>query len=196
MWKNNPTGFGLLQPTKCYSSQDIGAPMLIFNFYHKHLQKYFAAKHVMSLPGNQAYDLIRKYLFIKHQRVGGGSSEEESGVIIISSQKDADDVDDNSDSGNDDNHNHISDVDDDHCDNNDSDDNHDDDDDENTYSIKIYADDAADDDMEFTVDVMGFADVLAVIYSNDSDISDSEDSDDISTHLSDVWLFLFGICSE
>ena len=66
MCKNDPTCFGLLQSTKCYSPTVIGAPVLTFNFYHFQLQEYFAAKHIMSLPDSEAYDLIRKHFFVKN----------------------------------------------------------------------------------------------------------------------------------
>ena len=65
MCRNDPTCFGLLQSTKCFSAIDVGAPVLTFNFYHLQLQEYFAAKHVMSLPEVEAYEVIRRYLFIK-----------------------------------------------------------------------------------------------------------------------------------
>ena len=65
MCRSDPTCFGLLQSTKCFSAKDIGAPVLTFNFYHLQLQEYFAAKHVMSLPEDEAYDTITKHFFIK-----------------------------------------------------------------------------------------------------------------------------------
>ena len=63
--RDDPTCFGLLQSTKCFSAKDIGASVLTFNFYHLELQEYFAAKHVMSLPEDEAYDIIRRYFFTK-----------------------------------------------------------------------------------------------------------------------------------
>ena len=63
--RNDPTCFGLLQSTKCFSAKNVGAPVLTFNFYHLELQEYFAAKHVASLPEDEAYDIIRRYFFIK-----------------------------------------------------------------------------------------------------------------------------------
>ena len=66
MCRNDPTCFGLLQSTKCFSANGVGAPVLTFNFYHLELQEYFAAKHVMSLPEGEAYDLIRRHFFIKY----------------------------------------------------------------------------------------------------------------------------------
>ena len=65
MSRNDPTCFGLLQSTKCFSAKDIGAPALTFNFYHVELQEYFAAKHIMSLPEKTAYNVIRRHFFIK-----------------------------------------------------------------------------------------------------------------------------------
>ena len=64
--RNDPTCFGLLQPTKCYSPKVIGAPVLTFNFYHLQLQEYFATKHIMNLPEGEVYDLIRRHFFIKN----------------------------------------------------------------------------------------------------------------------------------
>ena len=77
--RNDPTCFGLLQSTKCYSPKVIGAPVLTFNFYHLQLQEYFAAKHVMSLPEGEAYDLIRKHFFIKDNNSDDTSSSDEDG---------------------------------------------------------------------------------------------------------------------
>ena len=185
MWKSNPTCFGLLQPIKCYSSQNIGAPVIIFNFYHEHLQKYFAARHVMSLPENQAYDLIRKYLFIKHDHLDSDSSDEDSSdEITISNQKDTDDDVDDADG----------DV--------DGDDDDDDDDgdkekhedtnnveDDNTITFKL---DDDDDDDGVTMNIRDFVNILATLATDDSDFSDDVDSD-LNTHLSDMWLFLFGL---
>ena len=66
MCRIDPTCFGLLQSTKCYSPTVVGAPVLTFNFYHLQLQEYFAAKHIMSLPQGEAYDLIREHFFVKY----------------------------------------------------------------------------------------------------------------------------------
>ena len=65
MCKNDPTCFGLLQSSKCFSATDIGAPVLTFNFHHLQLQEYFAARYVMRLPENEAYNIIRRHFFIK-----------------------------------------------------------------------------------------------------------------------------------
>ena len=46
MLSNNPTCYGLLQSTECYSAHSIGIPTLSFNFLHLGLQEYFAARYV------------------------------------------------------------------------------------------------------------------------------------------------------
>ena len=97
--KTDPTCFGLLQSTKCYNAQDIGAPMLIYSFYHVHLQQYFAANHVMGLHEKEAYDLIRKHLFIESECIDESDEGESSDEIIsnedvsIHEGSDAEDVD-------------------------------------------------------------------------------------------------------
>ena len=70
MCRSDPTCFGLLQSTKYYNPKVFGAPVLTFNFYHLELQEYFAARHIMSLPEDDAYNLIRKYFFIGYPEWG------------------------------------------------------------------------------------------------------------------------------
>ena len=95
--KSDPTCFGLLQPTRCYSAQDIGVPKLIFSFYHVHLQKYFAAKHVMCLPENEASELVAKYLFIKYEYAAyiDHDSDEEGNDETITNDRGDDGNEDN-----------------------------------------------------------------------------------------------------
>ena len=99
MCKNDPTCFGLLQSTKCYSPTVVGAPVLTFNFYHLQLQEYFAAKHIiMSLPEDEAYDLVRKHFFVKDNEwdsddtfssdKGGSDDEGSSGNEDVNSSDD------------------------------------------------------------------------------------------------------------
>ena len=47
MLSNNPTCYGLLQSTECYSAHSIGSPTLSFNFLHLGLQEYFAARYIV-----------------------------------------------------------------------------------------------------------------------------------------------------
>ena len=41
--KDDPTCYGLLQSTECYSAEEVGTPTQSFNFLHLGIQEYFAA---------------------------------------------------------------------------------------------------------------------------------------------------------
>ena len=58
--KDDPTCYGLLQSTECYSAEEIGTPTQSFNFLHLGIQEYFAAKYVTRLPENEVYTLLKK----------------------------------------------------------------------------------------------------------------------------------------
>ena len=58
--KNDPTCYGLLQSTECYSAEEIGTPTQSFNFLHLGIQEYFAAKYVTTLPENEVYTLLKE----------------------------------------------------------------------------------------------------------------------------------------
>ena len=55
---HEPTCYGLLQSTECYSAE--GAPTQSFNFLHLGIQEYFAAKYVTRLPEDEVYTLLKK----------------------------------------------------------------------------------------------------------------------------------------
>ena len=62
--KDDPTCYGLLQSTECYSAEDIGTPTQSFNFLHLGIQEYFAAKYVTTLPENEVYMLLKESLIV------------------------------------------------------------------------------------------------------------------------------------
>ena len=57
---HDPTCYGLLQSTECYSVEEIGTPIQSFNFLHLGIQEYFAAKYVTSLPKSEIYALLKE----------------------------------------------------------------------------------------------------------------------------------------
>ena len=57
---HNPTCYGLLQSTECYSAEEIGTPTQSFNFLHLGIQEYFAAKYVTTLPEHKVYTLLKE----------------------------------------------------------------------------------------------------------------------------------------
>ena len=69
---HDPTCYGLLQSTECYSAEEIGTPTQSFNFLHLGIQEYFAAKHVTTLPEIAVYTLLKES-FIVNTR-GGNSN--------------------------------------------------------------------------------------------------------------------------
>ena len=58
--KDDPTCYGLLQSTECYSAEEIGTPTQSFNFLHLGIQEYFAAKYVTMLPEDEIYILLKE----------------------------------------------------------------------------------------------------------------------------------------
>ena len=58
--KGDPTCYGLLQSTECYSAEEIGTPTQSFNFLHLGIQEYFAAKYVTTLPEDELYTLLKE----------------------------------------------------------------------------------------------------------------------------------------
>ena len=58
--KDDPTCYGLLQSTECYSAEEIGTPIQSFNFLHLGIQEYFAAKYVTRLPEDEVYTLLKE----------------------------------------------------------------------------------------------------------------------------------------
>ena len=57
---DDPTCYGLLQSTECYSAEEIGTATQSFNFLHMGIQEYFAAKYVTTLPEDEVYKLLRE----------------------------------------------------------------------------------------------------------------------------------------
>ena len=58
--KDDPTCYGILQSSECYSAEEIGIPTQSFNFLHLGMQEYFAAKYVTTLPDNKVYTLLKQ----------------------------------------------------------------------------------------------------------------------------------------
>ena len=56
--KDDPTCYGLLQSTECYSAE--GTPTQSFNFLHLGIQEYFAAFYVTRLPEYEVYTLLKE----------------------------------------------------------------------------------------------------------------------------------------
>ena len=65
---HDPTCYGLLQSTECYSAEEVGTPTQSFNFVHLGIQEYFAAKDVTTLPEDQVYALLQESFIIKEMR--------------------------------------------------------------------------------------------------------------------------------
>ena len=68
--KDDPTCYGLLQSTECYSAEEIGTPTQSFNFLHLGIQEYFAAKYVTTLPENEVYTLLKELFIVTERRYG------------------------------------------------------------------------------------------------------------------------------
>ena len=66
--KDDPTCYGLLQSTECYSAEEIGTPTQSFNFLHLGVQEYFAAKYVTTLPEDQVYTLLKESFVVTEDR--------------------------------------------------------------------------------------------------------------------------------
>ena len=62
--KDDPTCYGLLQSTECYSAEEIGTPTQSFNFLHLGVQEYFAAKYVTTLPEDQVYTVLKESFIV------------------------------------------------------------------------------------------------------------------------------------
>ena len=66
--KDDPTCYGLLQSTECYSAEEVGTTTQSVNFLHLGIQEYFAAKHVTTLPEEKVYTLLEESFIIKKMR--------------------------------------------------------------------------------------------------------------------------------
>ena len=60
---HDPTCYGLLQSTECYSAEEI-TPTQSFNFLHLGIQEYFAAKYVTTLPEDEVYTLLKESFIV------------------------------------------------------------------------------------------------------------------------------------
>ena len=65
---HDPTCYGLLQSTECYSAEEIGIPTQSFNFLHLGIQEYFAAKYVTTLPEDEVYTLLKESFIVSDTR--------------------------------------------------------------------------------------------------------------------------------
>ena len=61
--KDDPTCYGLLQSTECYSAEDV-TPTQSFNFLHLGIQEYFAAKYIITLPEDEVYRLLKESFMV------------------------------------------------------------------------------------------------------------------------------------
>ena len=57
--KDDPTCYGLLQSTECYSAEEV-TPIQSFNFLHLGIQEFLAAKFVITLPEDEVYALLKE----------------------------------------------------------------------------------------------------------------------------------------
>ena len=57
--KDDPTCYGLLQSTECYSAEE-DTPTQSFNFLHLGIQEFLAAKHVTTLPEDEVYTFLKE----------------------------------------------------------------------------------------------------------------------------------------
>ena len=62
--KDDPTCYGLLQSTECYSVEEIGIPTKSFNFLHLGIQEYFAAKYVTTLSESKVHTLLKESFIV------------------------------------------------------------------------------------------------------------------------------------
>ena len=65
---HDPTCYGLLQSTECYSAEEIGTPTQSFNFLHLGIQEYFAAKYVTTLPEHKVYTLLKESFIVTERK--------------------------------------------------------------------------------------------------------------------------------
>ena len=65
--KNDPTFYGLLQSTECYSAEQIGT-CRSFNFLHLGIQEYFAAKYVTTLPEDEVLTHLKESFIVTQQK--------------------------------------------------------------------------------------------------------------------------------
>ena len=61
--KDDPTCYGLLQSTECYSAEKV-TPTQSFNFLHLGIQEFFASKYVTTLPEDEVFTLLRESFIV------------------------------------------------------------------------------------------------------------------------------------
>ena len=66
---HDPTCYGLLQSTECYSAEEVGTPTQSFNFLHLGIQEYLAAKFVTTLPEDGVYALLKESFIVTKDRI-------------------------------------------------------------------------------------------------------------------------------
>ena len=69
--KDDPTCYGLLQSTECYSAEEI-TPSQSFNFLHLGIQEYFAAKYVTTLTDDEVCHLLKESFIAGIPKLIGG----------------------------------------------------------------------------------------------------------------------------
>ena len=65
--KDDPTCYGLLQSTECYSAEE-DTPTQTFNFLHLGIQEFLAAKFVTTLPEDEVYTLLKESFIVTQSR--------------------------------------------------------------------------------------------------------------------------------
>ena len=63
--KDDPTCYGLLQSTECYSAEKVTSTQS-FNFLHLGIQEFFASKHVTTLSENEVFTLLKESFIVTH----------------------------------------------------------------------------------------------------------------------------------
>ena len=75
---HDPTCYGLLQSTECYSAEEIGTPTQSFNFLHLGIQEYFAAKYVTTLPEDEVYTLLKESFIVNESKFANPNPDSKS----------------------------------------------------------------------------------------------------------------------
>ena len=81
---HDPTYYGLLQSTECYSAEEIGTPTQSFNFLHLGIQEYFAAKYVTTLPEDEVYTLLKESFIVTERKYANSDPDPDSKSVRLS----------------------------------------------------------------------------------------------------------------
>ena len=65
--KDDPTCYGLLQSTECYSAEKVTSTQS-FNFLHLGIQEYFAGKYITTLPDDEVYKLLKESFIVTESK--------------------------------------------------------------------------------------------------------------------------------